>query len=119
VNTELANQIRDQIRAAPQQIQVRCPRRHFIADTDLDVPYPGAPIRMHFRGSARHYGSDRKNQKAGAYGVREYIHSASGSHIVRLQCPKCPYDGKFRYSTLAVKLAVYALEGRTEYCLET
>ena len=118
MNTELANQIRDQIRATPQQIRVCCPRRHFIADTDLDVPYPGAPIRMHFRGPARHYVGDQKNQRGGAYGVREYTHS-SGSHVVQLECPKCPYDGKFSYSTLAVSLAVYALEGQTEYCLET
>lgn len=117
MNTELVNQIRDQIRAAPQQIRMRCPRGHFIADVDVHVPYPTAPIRMHFRGPGRHYGSDRKNQKDRAYGVREYIHSSSGSHVVRVQCPKCPYDGKFRYSTLAVQLAVYALEGHAEYSL--
>jgi hypothetical protein len=123
VNTETANEIRDRIRQAPQEIRVLCPRGHFIAHIGLYVSDEGyedpstAPIRMHPRGPDKQYVI---NLHEGSHGFRMALHHPTLSYDVRLHCmnSRCRYSGKLAYIPLAVELAaaaLAALDGHAEY----
>jgi hypothetical protein len=119
VNLEQAGAIRDRLRGDPRDIRVLCPRGHYIAHIRLHVPdtAPEPSISMQPRGrSRRMLSTDQK--RADVYGVHAYT-PARGRRYVRVQCPQCPYDGKFDYEKLAVELAVHALAGHAGHQLST
>ena len=125
MNIETANEIRDGIRQASQEIRVLCPKGHFIAHIGLYVPGAEyginpetAPVRMHPRGPQKQYVGDFSE---GSHGLRMDLGGAPYSYNVRLRCmnSRCRYSGSFNFITLALELAEQALAGRAEYRLTT
>jgi hypothetical protein len=112
------NEIADRIRETPQDIRVRCPRGHLIADVRLEVPDGQDTIAMWPHGPQKHYAF---SHLAGLYGFWMSLARSKMRRAPRWKCPnaRCRYSANVNYESLALELAAAALAGQTEYRLTT
>jgi len=128
VNPLRANEIRDRIQQTPQDIRMRCPRGHFIADVWLEVPDGQDTIAMWPRGRPQQPYEPVRNL-TGWYGfwmslsrsnVRHRGQQPSGlQDASRWTCQnaRCRYSATISCTSLALELAAAALAGQREYRL--